>query len=277
MTISFDEATAITPAGDGRYETNLNPSWTIGPDRPNGGYLLAVLGRAAVAGIAAQPHPMAANVQYVSSPRTGPATVDVEVLRRGRFASQARTRLVQDGHTCVDAMFTIGTLHEGSAPWWGGRELVELPPEDACRRLTTLPPGLGSDAGQPTFRDVVSTCFDPSSLSWVDASEEGTGDGETRAWFRFGDGRDPDPLSLLFIVDALPPTTFGIVRTGWVPTLNLTVYVRAVPLPGPLRIRLRASMIQDGVVDEECQVWDSGGRLVAQSTQLAGIRIPAER
>ena len=51
---------------------------------------------------------------------------------------------------------------------------------------------------------------------------------------RFVDGRDPDPLALLYAVDALPPATFDLSgTTGWVPTLSLTAYVRAPPAPGP--------------------------------------------
>src|SRR5438105_4640319 len=38
-----------------------------------------------------------------------------------------------------------------------------------------------------------------------------------------------DPTSLLFAVDAFPPATFDIDFSGWVPTLELTVYVRALP------------------------------------------------
>jgi hypothetical protein len=35
----------------------------------------------------------------------------------------------------------------------------------------------------------------------------------------------------------------------------------------------RAQLIDGGRVDESCFVWDSAGRLVAQSTQLAAIRV----
>jgi hypothetical protein len=115
--------------------------------------------------------------------------------------------------------------------------------------------------------------FDPATISFATGGEPG-GAGELRSWFRFGDGREPDPLSLLFVVDALPPATFDVVTTGWVPTLALSVYVRAIPAPGPLRVRFRTGMISDGLADELCEVWDSNGRLVAQSTQLVGIRIP---
>jgi hypothetical protein len=60
--------------------------------------------------------------------------------------------------------------------------------------------------------------------------------------------------------------------SGWVPTLEMTVYVRALPAPGPVRVLERAHLIEAERVDETCWVWDATGRLVAQSTQLAGIR-----
>jgi hypothetical protein len=58
-----------------------------------------------------------------------------------------------------------------------------------------------------------------------------------------------------------------------VPTLELSVYVRALPAPGPLQVLHKAHLIEAQRVDEACWVWDSTGRLVAQSTQLAGIRL----
>ena len=74
-------------------------------------------------------------------------------------------------------------------------------------------------------------------------------------------------------MDAFPPATFEIEPTGWVPTLELTAYVRALPAPGPVRILQKAQLIEGQRVDETCLVWDSRGRLVAQATQLAGIRL----
>ena len=44
---------------------------------------------------------------------------------------------------------------------------------------------------------------------------------------------DVDCLPLL--VDASPPAVFAAMATGWVPTIELTVHVRAVPQPGWLR------------------------------------------
>ena len=82
-----------------------------------------------------------------------------------------------------------------------------------------------------------------------------------------------DPTSLLFAVDAFPPATFDIEFSGWVPTLELTVYVRALPASGPVRVLQRAQLIDAHRVDEACYVWDHTGRVVAHSNQLAGIRL----
>ena len=56
------------------------------------------------------------------------------------------------------------------------------------------------------------------------------------------------------------------------PTVELTVHVRALPAPGWLRLVQRAQLLQDGWLDESCEIWDSTDRLVAQATQLAGYR-----
>jgi acyl-coenzyme A thioesterase PaaI-like protein len=270
---AFDRGTAVEARGDGRYAATLGESWTIGPGRPNGGYLLAVLGRAALARAAAEgadhPHVLAANVQYVSSPSTGPAVVDTEVLRIGRTASQLRARLVVDGRPAVEALLTTGRLAEGTDPWWGAVPPVALPAEEACRRLPSMSPD-GEE--RPSIRDVAAVRFDPACLGFLDGRPDGSA--ELRGWFRFADDAPVSPLALLFVVDAFPPATFALARTGWVPTLDLTAYVRAVPVPGPLRMRFRARVVHDGFVDEVAEVWDAADRLVAQSTQLAAMRIP---
>jgi hypothetical protein len=119
---------------------------------------------------------------------------------------------------------------------------------------------------------VVAERLDPATMGWAVGKPSGAG--ELRGWLRFDDGREPDPLALLAVVDALPPATFDLGVIGWVPTLALTAHVRAVPAPGALMVRQRARHVAGGRVDEECDVWDSTGRLVATGHQLAGVRHP---
>ena len=92
-----------------------------------------------------------------------------------------------------------------------------------------------------------------------------------QGWLRTADGRDPDPMLLLLAVDALPPVTFDLGYTGWTPTLELTAHVRARPAPGWLRVRISTRNPAGGLLEEDAEVWDSAGRLVAQSRQLAAV------
>lgn len=276
----FDEATTVVPVGpeaaeaavERRWEAELRDEMSIVDGHPNGGYLLAVLARAAVAAAGQDDrHVVAATCSYVAAPAVGPATVLTEVLRRGRTASQVRARLVQDDAIRVEALLTVADLDD-APPSWGEIAAVEMPSEEECRAagraLPVAPPGMT----EPPLSQVITRAFDPATLGF--ASGQPSGRGELRAWVRFVGDRPVDPLALLLAVDALPPATFEVAMTGWVPTLSLTAYVRALPRPGPLRVRFRAGEIVGGKVDETCEVWDSAGRLVAQSTQLAAIRLP---
>jgi hypothetical protein len=47
--------------------------------------------------------------------------------------------------------------------------------------------------------------------------------------------------------------------------------MRAVPAPGLLRVAARSRHVSGGWFDEESEVWDSAGRLVAQSRQIARV------
>jgi hypothetical protein len=92
-----------------------------------------------------------------------------------------------------------------------------------------------------------------------------------RGYFRLRDGREPDAYLLALAVDALPPVVFGLGAVSWAPTVELTWQMRAVPAPGLLRVAAWSRHVSGGWFDEESEVWDSSGRLVAQSRQLARV------
>ena len=273
-TSEFDRATHLRARGDGvTFDMEVDAGWTVGA-KPNGGYLLAAMARAVGLGlrVAGSPHcdPLAATAHFLWSPDPGPVVVVVDVLRVGRGASQARASLRQGDRACVDATFTMGLLPtEPSRPWWSDRELFEVAPRDECFRLPAIREGAPFDV---PIMDRTDLRLDPAVLGFTRGELSGRAD--LRGWVSFADDRPADPLALLFFLDSLPPATFGLALTGWVPTLSITAYVRARPAPGPLRIRQTAHSVDDHRVDEECEIWDSTDRLVGQATQLAAIRIP---
>jgi hypothetical protein len=211
---------------------------------------------------------LTASAVYLRSPDPGPVTVEAEVLRAGRSASHLRTRMVQDGVPCVEALVITGELPTDVDPYWtGGLELAAVADPVECLRV----PGI-SPVGLPVpIMDQVDLRLDPAVTGF--ARGEPSGRGELRGWLALPGDEPFDPISLLYAVDAFPPATFEIEATGWVPTLELTAYVRALPAPGPVRVLHRAQVVEAQKVDEVCTVWDARGRLVAQSTQLAGIRL----
>jgi len=268
---AFDRAIAVrTRPGGVVHDVTIDPGWAIG-DKPNGGYLLAMLARAAVESATAvegliHPHALTASAHYLATPGPGPAEIHAEVLRRGKRMSQVRSRMLQGGTARVEAVFTLGRLDPTSEPWWDDVPAPDATPMEDCVRATAPP---GGQFDLPLMQRV-DLRLDPAVTGFAQGAPSGRG--EVRGWFRFTDGRAADPHALLLAVDVLPPATFELGSTGWVPTFELTAYVRRVPAPGPLLVRHRARLVEADIVDEACDVWDSRGRLVAQATQLAGVR-----
>ncbi len=248
------------------YDVDLDASWSIG-NKPHGGYLLSTMVGLALG--EEHPHPLAVSAMYVSSPDAGPATVEVEALRTGRSIASSRVRLSQQGAPRVEALLSAGRL-TAPDPFWSRRDLTPpaLPPLEDCPRAPAERPN-GSRVGQ---LDHVDVRLDVSTAMWAVGAP--VGQAEIRAWLRRDDGGDASVLDLLVFADALPPVTFDLGLMGWVPTVELTVHVRALPAPGWIRAVQRARLLQDGWIDEECELWDSAGRLVCQARQLAGYRVP---
>jgi hypothetical protein len=262
----FSTVTAVTPIRPGIFAGSVSPLWAIG-GKPNGGYLLAMMGRAAAA-VSAHDHVLAISAHYLTSPEPGEVEIQVEVLRGGRSASQLRVQLLQAGKPCVESLITIGTLDATMKAYWDGGvpELAPISHDRAIRISGPSPSGLDLP-----MMSQVDLRIDPDSLGFARGNPSGRG--ELHGWLELPEGEPFDPLSLVFAVDSLPPATLDIEVTGWVPTLELTVYVRALPAPGPVRVLQKAHLIDAQRVDEICYVWDSTGRLVSHGTQLAGIRL----
>ena len=75
-------------------------------------------------------------------------------------------------------------------------------------------------------------------------------------------------FDLVFFADAMPPPVFEI-GEFMSSTVEMTVHVRAVPAEGWLAMRVRTRYVIGGYHEEDAELWDSSGKLVAQSRQLA--------
>src|SRR5215203_2408880 len=164
----FDEATAVHAAGPGAFDVDLDDAWSIG-GKLNGGYLLALLGRAASAAVGSEghPHPVAASAHLLHAPDPGPARVEVAVLRAGRTLAQVRASLLAGGRSCVESLVTVGALD--GATWWDG-----VPPEQRPR-LPVQGPGI-----EVPLMAVLAEHLDPAVMGWAVGRPSGVG--ELRGW-----------------------------------------------------------------------------------------------
>jgi len=267
---AFDEATAVTPEGDGRYGVHLDERFAIvsgngSVGAVNGGVLMACVLRA-VLDTSPHPDPVATSAHFLRVPRPEPAQVHVTWLKQGRTAATARAVLVQEGAGVLETTITTGTLGapgDDGLSWTG--EPPVLPPVEECT-------GFADFAGatrRTGYAGQVDLRLDPATSGWLRGQPQGVP--EMRGYFQLREERHPDAYLLALAVDALPPVIFGITRAGWSPTVELTWHMRAVPAPGLLRVAARSRHVSGGWFDEESEVWDSAGRLVAQSRQIARV------
>jgi hypothetical protein len=269
MDYELDRGIAVEPLGDGEYAAILDRGWVVGGG-VNGGYLLAAIGNAIRAELAGdgQPDPVTVSAYYLSPTVPGPATVRVRRLRSGGQRSTVAASLVQeqDGREVerISALAVFGDLDQ--MPTEVEREFAppQLPPVEDCVEARFAPEDVRRIA---PLLERFGTRLDPAYVGWAVGKPSGAG--VIQGWFKLADDRPLDPIALLLVVDALPPVTFDLGRPGWAPTLELTAHVRARPAPGWALVRHATRNISGGQFEEDCEVWDSTGRLVAQSRQLA--------
>lgn len=263
----FDRDTAVTLRGEGVYDAELSAGWTI-IQAVNGGYLLAMLGRALSDAL---PHsdPFSVSAHYLTASAPGPAVIRTQTVRTGRTLSTGQASLFQyaeDGTEVerIRVLATYGDLDGLTDEVRTSAEPPAIPPREDCLGPSDGPAPI---PGSSAITERLDIKLDPATVGWAVGAPSGRG--EMRGWFGLADGRDPDPFSLLLAVDALPPTAFELGLKGWTPTIELTTHIRCRPAPGPLRVSITTRNLAGGFLEEDADVWDSAGRLVAQSRQLA--------
>lgn len=263
----FDRAVEVSAGhADETYVAELAAGWEIGGGI-NGGLMLAMLGNALGQALRGDRRldPFAVSGYYLSPGVAGPAEVTVQVLRAGRSMSTASASLRQGSAERLRALATYGDLDAFVGEVRTSASRPDIPVPERCVTAEHAPP----DMPRPPILDRLDLRLDPAHAGWVAGRPSGVG--AMRGWLRMADGREPDPSLLLFAVDALPPVTFDLGLFGWAPTLELTVHIRARPAPGWLLVAAHTVNVAGGFFEEDAEVWDSAGRLVAQSRQLARV------
>jgi len=171
---AFDEATAVTPEGNGCYAARLDERFAIvsgdgSVGAVNGGVLMAIVLRAVLDG-SPHPDPVATSAHFLRVPRPEPAQVHVSWLKHGRTAATARATLVQGGAGVLETTVTTGRLGEpgdGGLSWTGAPPV--LPPVEECTGFADFA-GATRRAG---YAGQVDLRLDPATSGWLRGQPHG--------------------------------------------------------------------------------------------------------
>lgn len=259
--MSFKEATAVNTATN-PFNARIHDGWDV-VGNANGGYLLAI-GARAMAAAAEKPHPLSITAHYLSPGRPGEVTVDTHVLKVGRQLTTVRATLQGPEKPLVELLGTFADLDTIDGPLRIDASPPELPPVEDCPQ-SIHDPELGLP---PAMMDQLELRIHPDDARFMTGSP--SGEPRIRGWLRLPNNEPMDVFGLLMATDAFPPTIFNAkLPVAWAPTVELTAHVRRVPEPGWLRCRFSTRFISGGMLEEDGELWDASGRLVAQSRQLA--------
>ena len=257
----FDHDTRVEKQTDGTFTATLTDNWTTFTSHPNGGYILGTALNALRQNLS-RPDPLAVSAFFLRPAAPGPATARTEVIREGRRTATGHVALEQNGKEIIRATATYGDLTPDPA----ARTLtLDTPPDLPDPRDCPVPDEFADRPDGLGIARSVEYRY-PTRPGWLDGRKDDRPHAEF--WMRFADGREPDVHALPAMVDFAPPAVLSIGEFTTV-TVELGVHVRARPAPGWLACRVFTKHVSGGLHEEDMELWDSTGTLVAQCRQLA--------
>lgn len=272
----FGVDTAIEGA-EGRYTAVLSRDWEIWG--PNGGYILAILLRAAGAhSVHARPATLAAHL--LGTAQFDEVDLETTTLRAGQRSESVRVSMRQGGRPIAEALvWTVGG--DTAGPEYDRARMPDVPPPEAVPTIEEL---LAGD-DEPAHRFWQN--FEMRPVDWLTREEwESRHDLEPRslAWFRFRPTpvfEDPyvEAARVALLLDtegwpaaarALRPEVDG---TWMAPNMDVAVTFHQ-PAAGAehLLIEMVSPMSAGGLIGAQGQVWSPDGRLLGSGIQQMLMR-----
>jgi len=259
---SFDSDMNLAKNTDGAYDAVISEKWLINGS-PNGGYLIALLA-GAMDRVSEKKSTPVITANFISRCKPGPALIAVDRITQSSQFDRIQARIIQDGSEKVRACGTfIDPKNNGMDKRFESGP-PELAPPDECFLIPSIP--------NYTLYDNMNILLDPCCAGWMKGNLADVS--EHRGWISFKEKRGHDLMSVSLFADAFPPPVF--VSQGpvaWVPTIEFSLNVRSIPADdGPLRAVFKTRFVSHGICEEDGELWDNNGELVAISRQISLFR-----
>ncbi len=257
----FDTDTLFEEQSAGILSGRITDNWSINGN-PNGGYLVAV----AAAGLlksSAKQHTPVLTANFISRCEPGKADLSTWEIAQSRQFCRMEARLLQKGREKMRMLATFADEPESCLV----RRYETPPPEMAalekCVPVPVLP--------KYTMYENADVRLDPSCAGWMENKLSTVS--ENRGWFSFREARPFDICAIAMAADAFPPAVLASQgMMAWVPTIEISINIRHIPQTKWLKCRFRTRFINCGLLEEDGEIWDENGELVAISRQIAQLR-----
>ena len=257
----FDQDILFKPEKPGLFSGDITENWSIN-GVPNGGYLMAVTAHAMLQCSEMKATPII-TASFLNLCEPGEATVSIERMSKSRQFDRIQASLYQKDKEKFRAFGTFASEKNECILESYEVEAPEFKEWENCMSVPEMP-GF-TLFGQMDIR------LDPNCTGWV--AGKLSAKSEIKGWIKFKDNRAFDILSILLIADSFPPAVFasqGMV--AWVPTLEFSVNIRNIPTTTWLKCIFRTRFITCGLIEEDGEIWDQNGELIAISRQIAQYR-----
>ncbi len=259
----FDQDIDITAQNPSFFNAVVSDNWSVN-GIPDGGYLMAIITNAMMQCSEHKSTPIL-TANYISRSRPGEAVIEVEPIKQSRQFNRLGGKLCQGGEEKVRMFGTFATDTD----------------KDACltERYEKSPPLISSRAECIRIPEIPNyTIFhnmdirlDPTCAGWIKG--EMSKKSEIKGWIKFKNTRPVDIYSIALMADSFPPAILasqGMV--AWVPTLEFTVNIRNIPETHWLKCVFRTRFVSCGLIEEDGEIWDEAGNIIALSRQVAQFR-----
>ena len=257
----FDQDTLLAPDEPFSFSGHITENWSIN-DVPDGGYLMAILAKAMMHHCEMRSTPII-TANYLSRCEPGEARILIDRMAASKQFERFQANLHQNGKEKIRA---FGTFASESIDCVRESYEVSEPRVEKLEKCASVP-----ELPNFTLFSQVDIRLDPICTGWV--SGELSDNSEIMGWIKFKNDRPFDLLSILLVADSFPPavlTSQGMV--AWVPTIEFSVNIRNIPTTQWLKCIFRTRFITCGLLEEDGEIWDEAGRLIAISRQIAQYR-----
>ena len=267
----FQEAINIDKEKDNTFVVEPNTNYFVG-NTPHGGYLMAIMHKA-LTNVLPHSTAISSSVQYLDRIEAKPITLEVDVFKISKGSSSGIVKIIQDDRVCSTFTGTCSDFHHMKGFDGLEKPLPKIINDINQSDYVSLNYDEISKGFTPSFIHQLECSIHPEHVWWKRDKESDNSNYDARcsAYLKM-EGGLPDQFSLSFYSDILPPVVcnkYGAL--GWVPTITLTTHIRQLPTTEYIYADFVASDINKGYFEQDCNLWDLNGNLVASSRQLTRI------